>query len=421
MAPAPASAATVALLPPANDARHFTASNGGWTSQVTYGAGCVLPGLTCAEGVPSFVASGGIDGASDGHLRAQVQATIGIQTDVTIDWTSPSFTAPSSQFDEATLRVALRPNVTTIIAQGAAVQLDLAVIDDAAPTTPIVVVDDQSLAGSAAWSQTAQGTVAAGAIVPGHSYRVRLSVHVTAAVALSTSGTVDLDDVELRLVDLAGSGFGASGGGGGGGGGGDSSNGATNPSELNAVLRACYGTDVALTDARLSGGRVRVQGLSSFASGTAVVIRNERNRVVARVRVGSDGRFSASALQPSRARRGSARYQAVVGAQASVKLRLIRANALRSARASGRTVKITGKLDARRFGRNVRLLVSGGRGPGACASERRSMTQTRTARLNRRTGAYTLHVRVPAGSGPIVLRTRAVGRISSYSVYAVVS
>jgi hypothetical protein len=80
---------------------------------------------------------------------------------------------------------------------------------------------------------------------------------------------------------------------------------------------------------------------------------------------------------------------------------------------------MTGRVDIGRLGRRPRFEVRGGRGAAGCGKGATRLKVTGAVRLDRRTGAYRLTARVPRGTGHLVLRARALGRMSSYSGFVV--
>src|SRR4051794_41759391 len=54
-----AGSASAAALPSGPDAVTFNSSPGGWTSDVSYGGLCLIPGVTCAKGDADWLATGG--------------------------------------------------------------------------------------------------------------------------------------------------------------------------------------------------------------------------------------------------------------------------------------------------------------------------------------------------------------------------
>jgi hypothetical protein len=192
------------------------------------------------------------------------------------------------------------------------------------------------------------------------------------------------------------------------------------PGGFGGVLQACYGTDLALTDVRAAGTRVTLRGISRFAPGTPIAVLDGRGRTVGSTTSGADGWFDTSVPAPSGAGRARARYSVAVVGRRSQTLRLMRANAVNDMQVRGRTVTLSGAVDTRIIGGGrVRWEVRGGHGPEACGSRAPRLRITGRARMNRKTGAYTLSVVLPDGAGPLIMRTRVTGRSSSYSTYVV--
>ncbi len=193
-----ATAATT-LEPSPAEARTFATTSGGWTSSVDYGGLVCIPGVTCPSATPSYRTTGGVGGASDGHLRNTFGTLLGVLATTTISWTSPSFVAPSGT-DTATLRFKVRPQIASLLAiGGVTITPSIVDVDDGTRTTALAPLPQT--AASASFGQ-ASVTVPTTAVVPGRNYRVRLATAVTTAVSAVTSGNVDIDDVELELSDL---------------------------------------------------------------------------------------------------------------------------------------------------------------------------------------------------------------------------
>jgi hypothetical protein len=196
--------------------------------------------------------------------------------------------------------------------------------------------------------------------------------------------------------------------------------GRTDPAGFGPVLEACYGADLALTDVAATGSRVSVAGLTRAAAGTAIAIADTAGRTVATTAAGADGRFTATFARPAGRAATTTRYRAVAGALRSRALKLVRANTLSSAQRSGRTLVLRGGVMTTKVGRHVSFQVRGGRGAKGCAGGGRRLTLSAPAQFDAATGRYVLRVRVPAGAGRIVLRTRASGTATSASLFVVV-
>lgn len=194
-----APAAQVTLQPSPAEARTFSTTNGGWSSAVDYNGLVCIPGVTCPSATPSYQAANGTGGARDGYLRNSFGTLLGVLSTTTLAWSSPSFVAPSGT-DAATLAVNVRPQIASLLAIGS-VRLDMRIIDVADGSRSTLVASVPITTPSSSFGPV-QVTVPPSAVVGGRSYRVRLDTALTTAVSAVTSGTVDLDDVVLRLTDL---------------------------------------------------------------------------------------------------------------------------------------------------------------------------------------------------------------------------
>ncbi|MBB4664916.1 hypothetical protein [Conexibacter arvalis] len=194
-----ASAAQVTLEPSPAEARTFATGAGGWSSGVDYGGLLCVPGVTCPAATPTHETTGGTAGGGDGHLRNAFGTLLGVLSTTTIGWTSPSFVAPAN-VDEATLSVAVRPQIASLLTIGS-LRLGMRVIDVADGSRSTVVAELPLTAASAEFAPVS-APVPTSALVAGRSYRVALDVALTTTVSAVAGGSVDLDDVELRLTDL---------------------------------------------------------------------------------------------------------------------------------------------------------------------------------------------------------------------------
>lgn len=195
-----AAAGQQTIVPADAEARSFATTNGGWSSTVDYGGLVCIPGVTCPPATPSHRTTGGTGGAADGHLRDTFGTLLGVLATTTISWSSPSFVAPAA-VDEASLSVALRPQIASLNAIGTAVYRPRLI--DVADGTRSVVIAQVPLTTASASFSTQTTTVAADSVVPGRTYRLQLDIAFTNSVSAVTSGNVDLDDVALTISSLA--------------------------------------------------------------------------------------------------------------------------------------------------------------------------------------------------------------------------
>ncbi len=192
----------------------------------------------------------------------------------------------------------------------------------------------------------------------------------------------------------------------------------SDPGGYASVLGACYRSTVAITHVGTRGRRVTISGVSAFAPGTAMSVRSVGGKRLGRTSSRADGSFRATVRRPAGMRGKRARVRVVVGTARSNAAFIRPVNAVRGLRVAGRTVTVRGRVDVKRLGGSLRFTARGGRGAAACAKGGRKL-KVRRVRVDRRTGAYSLRVRVPAGSGRVAVRTRALGRYTAYSTFGI--
>lgn len=114
------------------------------------------------------------------------------------------------------------------------------------------------------------------------------------------------------------------------------------------LILGCTKRRLVLTDVQERDGRVRLLGVADRALiGRRVSIRfPHTGRTVARATVRPDGSFTARAKPPARSLRGTnrARYQAVVGRERSLSLKLRRRMILSGTRVAGGRVTLSGRV-----------------------------------------------------------------------------
>ena len=192
----------------------------------------------------------------------------------------------------------------------------------------------------------------------------------------------------------------------------------SDPGGYAGVLGACYRSTIAITHVSTRGRRVTISGVSAFAPRTALTVRAVRGKRLGRTASRADGSFRATVRRPAGMRGKRARVRVVVGSARSNAAFIRPVNAVRGLRVAGRTVTVRGRVDVKRLGKSLRFTARGGRGAAACAKGGRRL-KVRRVRIDRRTGAYSLRVRVPAGSGRVAIRTRAFGRYTAYSTFGI--
>ncbi|WP_270024746.1 beta strand repeat-containing protein [Solirubrobacter phytolaccae] len=194
---------------------------------------------------------------------------------------------------------------------------------------------------------------------------------------------------------------------------------ATDPGAFGSLLTDCYGGNLALTDVRPTGKTVSISGLTAFAPGTPITIRDAKNRVVATATAGATGRFATTAALPAASARKSTRYTAVAGSTSSKAMKLSRATVIDAVSVTGTFAQLDGTLTGVKKGKKVKVKVRGGRGAGACRGGGKALKLDGRLKLNKRTGAFTLAVKLPSGSAPIALRVVVSGGLKSASTFVV--
>jgi PKD repeat protein len=187
----------------------------------------------------------------------------------------------------------------------------------------------------------------------------------------------------------------------------------TDESSAADLVRACTSRGVVLEDVVPSGSRVRLLGVADkrFAGRRVSLVFSATGKVVARPRVKPDGSFSATAPMPPRRIRNSnrARYQARVGGERSLNLKLTRRMLVTSLRVRGGKVTITGKV--------VGPLARRAKDREIVLEQRVTCTKLVTvSRFQPRpSGAFAVTVRAPAGASAAVYRLRTKVRASTHS------
>lgn len=166
------------------------------------------------------------------------------------------------------------------------------------------------------------------------------------------------------------------------------------------LVLGCTTRRLVLTDVQERGGRVRLLGVAdrSLAGQTVSLRFRHDNTVVARATVGAAGNFSASAALPARRLRGTngARYEARVGRERSLALKLRRRMVISAARSDDGKVILSGRV-VRPLGRPVAKIV---------VSRRVSCRRSEVVRRVKpdRNGRFRIRVDAPEGELAAVYR-----------------
>jgi hypothetical protein len=178
-----------------------------------------------------------------------------------------------------------------------------------------------------------------------------------------------------------------------------------------ALLLACSDRRVVLEDVFPEGGRVRLIGVADkqLAGQIVTLLFAASGKIVATTKVRSDGSFSATApLPPAKLRASNkARYQARIGKQRSLNLKLARRLLVTTVRAAGGKVTISGRVV----------------GPMAASAKDRvialqqvlacSKTQRIATFKPKADGSFSITVKAPAGKRAAVYRLTTRVRESS--------
>ncbi|MEA2324032.1 MAG: hypothetical protein QOD81_3882 [Solirubrobacteraceae bacterium] len=319
-----------------------------------------LPGQLPAPPIPAGLGAFQIPGGPAVDLRPAIQALLtpptellsvqAADTEVTGQCTNgtPALAARSSAAD---LRLFGRPLPTNVVTEQALNVVDTQRISPSSLDLSKVVLPDGSSLPAALVTplqaalaalppieipaQVAQVKVVPGEEVNEGGRLTRRALHVTAAI-----GGQPLLDLVLGEASVSSAGVAC----------------ATPLAATLAVAQQslrCTTKRLVLIDVLERAGRVHLLGVADRKLiGRTVDIRfvtlrpGDRGKRVARVRVGSDGFFRTTAPLPPRSIRASnrARYQAVLGRERSLRLKLVRRMSLTGVRSGSGKVTITGRV-----------------------------------------------------------------------------
>lgn len=170
------------------------------------------------------------------------------------------------------------------------------------------------------------------------------------------------------------------------------------------LLLACSERPVVLEDLVPQRGGVQLLGVTDrrFAGQQATIVFVPTGKTVATAKVGADGRFAARAPLPAAKYQssGEARYEARIGRERSLKLKLTRRMQVTSLRATGGRVTIQGQ---------VAKPLAPKRADRAIVIERRltcAKSELVARVMPRADGSFTATVPAPSGQGAAVYRLR---------------
>jgi hypothetical protein len=183
------------------DAAGFATDAEGWTPTSGY-AGLCLPALLCPSVTPTYVASGGIDGADDGYLSTSFMSLASTLAGTTTSgWLSPAFTYdgvngldPTSLTLDLAKKVSLGGLLGLDVLNDSSYQVDLV---DVATGEAVTAVPRTALTNDDSWSVVPPASINPDRLTKGHSYQVRLSTTYHSAATVVASGEVGYDDLRL--------------------------------------------------------------------------------------------------------------------------------------------------------------------------------------------------------------------------------
>ncbi len=184
---------------------NFDDGSQGWTSSDTSCSFPLIPAGLCTS-APGHDPSGGNPGGA-----IEVEATVVINLlglfNAQATWTSPPFTVPAgTPVAGATFQYDRRFEAGGLLALDPDPSVVTELVDDTAVTVTPLVTDGPT---SAAAYETQSVGVAGGAVVPGHTYRLRLRSVISSSVAsigLLGTSTLGFDNVRLSVSDGANTG-----------------------------------------------------------------------------------------------------------------------------------------------------------------------------------------------------------------------
>ncbi|HEY7151790.1 MAG TPA: hypothetical protein VH391_08910 [Solirubrobacterales bacterium] len=208
--------------PSNQEARSFHTSDGGWHSGTSFGGLCI-PAVNCPTVTNDYVASEGAGGSSDGYLRTQIGALLGVGATSRGIYQSPAFTysgVGGGQPDKLTLSVARRSTLATLLAvSGNSAEYSVDLVDTSQGGAATSVIDQRPIGDQNSW-RTSSASVSPGSLTLGDRYRVRITSEFETGIQVVPGGSVGYDNVVLEGTKKpTGGGPGGPGGPGNGGGG----------------------------------------------------------------------------------------------------------------------------------------------------------------------------------------------------------
>ncbi len=193
-------AADTTLYHPVDNARTFATGAGGWSGSTEYTALACIPAVTCPAVAQARQPSGGVNGAGDGFLRAEVLGLTSLVTTTTITWRSPPFGyhgAGGEPADDVSFSLARRDSAGALleVLDGATYQVFL---DDLTSGGSLSLFDPRELTTAPEWTTIPSVTVDPAQLTIGHRYRLRIRTDLDLPASVIPGGALDWDNVVLR-------------------------------------------------------------------------------------------------------------------------------------------------------------------------------------------------------------------------------
>ena len=219
LAPVAADAA-VSKYVPAQDARDFQGSIGGWDAASEPDQLCLLPATICPAISGGREAQGGAGGG--GHLATRIDTTLANTTVATNTGLlrSPAFRYRGAQGrkpDSLSLRLKRKSELADLLAvAGNTAEMRAEIVPAGAPGAAVEAISSRELDDESSWSPVRGGELSPGELELGQRYRIVISTEFTTSASLLPSGSVGYDDVVLSAKRRGSGGNGGNGGNGGG-------------------------------------------------------------------------------------------------------------------------------------------------------------------------------------------------------------
>lgn len=201
---APVSAQSGTVYHPDTDSREFAGSVGGWTSSTGTGGLCIAQPLLCPSVTNTFEASGGIGGATDGHVRTATGGVAGVSGAVLGVWESPDFIyggAAGSVPDSLQFGHYRRAAVADLINAGGRAVYRIEIVDAGSGAPQVVLTDNTLLTDSPEWETPGLREISPQSLAVGESYRFRITTRFEFGPQAIPTTTVDYDSVALAAID----------------------------------------------------------------------------------------------------------------------------------------------------------------------------------------------------------------------------